>query len=134
MRWASDQHNSRLEVGQICGSNLHGKLLTNIEINVRNLGAVDSILCISLVWFSVDQASPEPESSYVESGSRTTPGMLVHTCRVLVLRNDMLLLLVGGSLVQAYSRQTSRFAAHTLRQLLVDMLRTATGNGTGGQK
>jgi hypothetical protein len=70
----------------------------------------------------------------LKPGSRTTPGMLGHTCRVLVLRNDVLLLLVGSSLVQAYSRQTSRFAAHTLRQLLVDMLRTAAGNGTGGQK
>ena len=66
--------------------------------------------------------------------SRTSSGMLIHTCRVLVLRNDVMLLLGGSSLIQAYSRQTSRFTAHTLRQLLVDMLRTAAGNCTGGQK
>jgi hypothetical protein len=45
-----------------------------------------------------------------------------------------MLLLGGSSLVQTYSRKTSRFTAHTLRQLLVDMLRTAAGNCTGGQK
>jgi hypothetical protein len=70
----------------------------------------------------------------VEPGSRTPSGMPVHTCRVLVLRNDMVLLLGGSSLVQTYSRQIGRFTAHTLRQLLVDMLRTATGNGTSGQE
>ena len=46
----------------------------------------------------------------------------------------MVLLLCGSSLVQTYSRQIGRFTTHTLRQLLVDMLRTATGNGTGGQE
>lgn len=60
--------------------------------------------------------------------------MLAHTCRVLVLRNDVVLLLVGSSLVQTYSRQTSRFTAHTLGELLVHMLRTTAGNGAGGQK
>jgi hypothetical protein len=109
-------------------------LLTNIEINIRNLGAINGILCMVLALSIIVQASPQQESSCVEPGSRTTPGMLIRTCRVLVLRNDMLLLLGGSSLIQAYSRQTSRFAAHTLRQLLVDMLRTATGNSTGGQK
>jgi hypothetical protein len=46
----------------------------------------------------------------------------------------MVLLLGGSSLVQAYSRQIGRLTAHTLRQLPVDMLRTATSNGTSGQK
>jgi hypothetical protein len=60
--------------------------------------------------------------------------MLIHTCRVLVLRNDVVLLLGGSSLVETYSRQASRFTSHTLRELLVDMLRTAAGDNTGSQK
>lgn len=70
----------------------------------------------------------------MKPGSITSSEMLIHTCRVLVLRNDVMLLLGSSSLVQTYSRQTGRFTAHTLRQLLVDMLRTAAGNRTGGQK
>jgi len=60
--------------------------------------------------------------------------MLIRTCRVLVLRNDVVLLLVGSPLVQTYSRQIRRLTAHTLGKLLVDMLRATAGNGTGGQK
>lgn len=68
--------------------------------------------------------------------SSRNPSLIIRTCRVAVLGDDVLLLLLGSSsLVETYSRKVAgRFTTHALRQLLVDMLRTATSNRTSGEE
>lgn len=67
--------------------------------------------------------------------SSRNPSLIIRTCRVAVLGDDVLLLLGSSSLVETYSRKVAgRFTTHALRQLLVDMLRTATSNRTSGEE